>query len=139
MRLLLIAFLFLSACTSASYSQIPWNGGDVYPIIRDVERRRQMGETVVIDRDCYSACTFYLRIAECVDPKIDFYFHAPRDKNTKDRLIPVFERMVINDMKKQYNKKLASWFELVYPRTYGSNWAKVSGTQMVEVFGYDSC
>lgn len=66
------------------------DGGLLDPVINDIDRMRRLGQAAIMDQDyCWSACTMYLAVAECVGANTDFGFHGasrfavfPDNRNT---------------------------------------------------------
>jgi hypothetical protein len=87
---LLFGIALLAALPStAGAGDVPTNGGGTISEFRAIFRHvRELGQNVVIDGNCYSACTMILveipaeRI--CVMPNVSFGFHAPFDDEIRD-------------------------------------------------------
>lgn len=117
-----------------------WYGGEIYSHSVNIKNMKNRGETMVFDQTCYSACTMYLKVAECVYPDIDFFFHAPR--KAPDNPMPEFQwikKIGVNTLKEHYTPSLSEWFESVWRDTQDDRWAILSGKQLIENHGYREC
>jgi len=121
-------------------AKFSWFGGEIYSHRANISKMQENNETIILDQTCYSACTMYLKVAECVDPGVDFYFHAPR--KAKDSKVPelyVTKLFAVYTLKSHYSDSLAEWFEKVWRDTQEDQWAILSGKDLVKSHGYKSC
>lgn len=89
---ILWAGLILTAFNSARADVIIQNdmGGSMGEYIRTIAAIRDRGERVIIDGDCYSACTLYTAMIPrnriCVTPRAALGFHLAQAQDDRGRI-----------------------------------------------------
>jgi len=140
--LTLLSLVFLTACT------VPVAQHNGYVIVKDSEggllehtrkrvvQMRRNNQTAILKQDfCWSACTMYLSVAECVGSDTQFGFHS----TTIVGLLPSdYDTRVLSEY---YPGKLKDW----YLNTSASNYnpfgpsSTLTGTEVSKLTGIPVC
>jgi hypothetical protein len=88
-------------------------GGFVEPVERRIAHMRATGQRAIIAGDfCWSACTLYLAVAECIGVKTQFGFHGA----SQNWVIP--DPAETTRIAGYYPKNLRHWFLTTSARDY---------------------